>query len=580
MISLFLSCFSFSDSLAQGNEFYKYDWNAAIDTLWGEGLPTKVKLEVLDSIWTTIDQKYACFNNLDINWDSLKNVYYSEIEKGVSEGRFTAILNHLGLKLKEAHTSIVNPLVNYDYNPKSKKPLIFSAFWGLDEHFGAGLSVMTDSSLLVYAAEKNHPLGLEPGDIIIGYEGIPWKKLYKVLLSMELPMGFMSGVGGNEKSITDNWLKGAGSNWHLFDTIDIVKYNSKDTLHLPTNLLDNRKFTLHHSDQLPVAGIKFHKQFQDDKEGENYTLSWGVVDSTKIGYIYIWSWYENDVSMRFYNALDSLINVYKIDGLILDMRANRGGFVDASNAGLKLLFPKSPSILGLAKRDNPKDHFSLVKDGQYIPYNSSNNYFDKPIAVLTGSFAISAADFICYRLREHPRVKIFGSSTSASFATSETIQIGIYRMKFANTNGYSEINPDQYLTHRDLIVDKEVNFTPDDVRRGFDTIVKEALFWINSQNAVSVKDDLNVPADYSLSQNYPNPFNPSTKIKFSIPRKGQVSLKVFDILGKLVTILVDHNLEVGNYEYEFKTDHLSSGVYFYSFNCLGFSNVKKLIVIK
>lgn len=89
-----------------------------------------------------------------------------------------------------------------------------------------------------------------------------------------------------------------------------------------------------------------------------------------------------------------------------------------------------------------------------------------------------------------------------------------------------------------------------------------------------------VPAEYSLSQNYPNPFNPSTAIKFDIAKSGFVKLKVYDISGKVVEELVNENLNAGSYSYNFLAKNLSSGMYFYTLEANGFTNTKKLMLIK
>ena len=72
-----------------------------------------------------------------------------------------------------------------------------------------------------------------------------------------------------------------------------------------------------------------------------------------------------------------------------------------------------------------------------------------------------------------------------------------------------------------------------------------------------------LPEGYELLQNYPNPFNPSTRIKFSIPQTGFVSLKVYDALGKEVAVLINDEKPAGSYEAQFEGSKLSSGVYFY-----------------
>jgi photosystem II stability/assembly factor-like uncharacterized protein len=93
-----------------------------------------------------------------------------------------------------------------------------------------------------------------------------------------------------------------------------------------------------------------------------------------------------------------------------------------------------------------------------------------------------------------------------------------------------------------------------------------------------------IPEQFSLSQNYPNPFNPTTKIKFSIPPyeggKGDVSLKVFNVLGKEVATLVNEQLKPGMYEVEFNGDNFASGVYYYKLVAGDFRETKRMVLIK
>lgn len=89
-----------------------------------------------------------------------------------------------------------------------------------------------------------------------------------------------------------------------------------------------------------------------------------------------------------------------------------------------------------------------------------------------------------------------------------------------------------------------------------------------------------IPLNCSLSQNYPNPFNPVTSIDFDIPKKGFVSLRVYDLLGREVQTLVNEEKQAGSYSVDFNSEDFSSGVYFYRLEADGFSNVKKMILIK
>ncbi len=88
------------------------------------------------------------------------------------------------------------------------------------------------------------------------------------------------------------------------------------------------------------------------------------------------------------------------------------------------------------------------------------------------------------------------------------------------------------------------------------------------------------PFTYQLDQNYPNPFNPTTKIKYQIAKSGNVTLKIYDILGNEVETLVDKFQNAGNHTITFDGSKLTSGVYFYSLISGEFHQVRKMILIK
>jgi hypothetical protein len=89
-----------------------------------------------------------------------------------------------------------------------------------------------------------------------------------------------------------------------------------------------------------------------------------------------------------------------------------------------------------------------------------------------------------------------------------------------------------------------------------------------------------IPANYNLSQNYPNPFNPTTKISYAIPKSGFVTLKIFDMLGREVANLVNTEKQAGSYIVDFDASNLSSGIYFYRIDVNGFTDIKKMTVLK
>ena len=77
------------------------------------------------------------------------------------------------------------------------------------------------------------------------------------------------------------------------------------------------------------------------------------------------------------------------------------------------------------------------------------------------------------------------------------------------------------------------------------------------------------PNNFNLSQNYPNPFNPSTKISWQSPIAGHQSLKVYDVLGNVITTLVDEERPAGKYDTSFNASGLASGIYFYRIASIG-----------
>ncbi|WP_304132310.1 T9SS type A sorting domain-containing protein [Ignavibacterium album] len=95
-----------------------------------------------------------------------------------------------------------------------------------------------------------------------------------------------------------------------------------------------------------------------------------------------------------------------------------------------------------------------------------------------------------------------------------------------------------------------------------------------------VEIEVKSPQEFTLAQNYPNPFNPSTKISWQSPVSSWQTLKVYDVLGNGVVILVDEYKPAGNYEVQFDAANLPSGVYFYQLQAGNYTGTKKLILTK
>ncbi|NOS84339.1 MAG: T9SS type A sorting domain-containing protein [Ignavibacteria bacterium] len=114
-----------------------------------------------------------------------------------------------------------------------------------------------------------------------------------------------------------------------------------------------------------------------------------------------------------------------------------------------------------------------------------------------------------------------------------------------------------------------------------DNLERAANYYYDCSGTIGIEPIGNIlPQKYSLEQNYPNPFNPETAIKFSIPEKNFTSLRVYDILGKEIAVLVNEELSAGNYIINYNASDLPSGVYFYRLSTDKYTDSKKMIVIK
>ncbi len=89
-----------------------------------------------------------------------------------------------------------------------------------------------------------------------------------------------------------------------------------------------------------------------------------------------------------------------------------------------------------------------------------------------------------------------------------------------------------------------------------------------------------LPDNFKLGQNYPNPFNPSSKIKFDVPKAGMVKINVYDILGREVAALLNREYNPGRFEVTFDGTNYPAGVYFYKLTADGYSDTKKMVLVK
>jgi hypothetical protein len=468
---------------------------AAIDAVWGDGAPTAEKLAAFDTFWGYVDAKFAAFHHLDVNWQELRTRYRGEVAAGVSRGRFAAIINHLSLALRDSHTIPLDELVNVASVPERGVPLLGLSGWTFDPS-GVCATALPDGSSLIYSAMDDHPLGLRPGDRVLGYDGRPWRELYRELLAEEVPL-WPLWWGTSPSSFDHSFEMAAPMNWGLFDTMDVLKADTGQVVHVPTAAMPGAMFWGFCSEQLDIEGIaKPTRVFV----GEDM-VSAGVVPGTRIGYIYIWSWFGT-AAEEFTQAVHELTQVQNVDALIIDLRFNAGGFLIGPFEGLAGLARHPVPTIGMDERRNAIDHLAMKT--LYPPaefrldfVNSEDEgknprvktSFDGPIALLVGPGALSAGDFAAFWATSLPWVRTFGKSTAMALglptqeALGTSLDLGAEWIfeTVAETNSHRAGAPKDFLIHTEFPVDEPVWLTPGDVGHGRDTVVEAARAWLATQ---------------------------------------------------------------------------------------------------
>jgi hypothetical protein len=518
--------------------FYKSknNWQYIIDTTWGPGLPLAEKQQIFNAYATSIREQFDGFESLQMNlnsWDSLRVHYDSMIDDSTSKGGFSAIMTRFSMEFHDLHTYAYDDSVVFSPLNPGIPVLILGSYSLTVEHFGAVITALPDSSLLILRTLSGHPLNLEPGDILLGYEGIPWKILVNELLDAGLPI--VGRWGGAPSAYTDEILLGAGLNWHLFDTIDILKHSTGDTVHLSVNpLLNLPPINMLNNEQLPIPGISF-----PDYHSGQY-VSYGIIEGTNIGYIYLTHEVEGISDQQFYEAITAL---FETDALIIDMRLNFGGWA-FFNSSLQLLFNDSHLTIEDAYRCNIND-FTLCPSGNSNVFRVPgipNTLYDRPIAVLLGPTCVSMGDITAQRLKYHPMVRFFGKSSAASLGDNVFIaNYPDWTIRYSISDMFHVSEPGAYLNRTEFPINYPVWFNPDDVANGYDTVVEEALEWINN---------LVYGHNVTTNRNYLVPGSDSVIISATIenPNSHSVSSKIYirDLENTLIDSLELIETEIGS----------------------------------
>jgi PKD repeat protein len=204
---------------------------------------------------------------------------------------------------------------------------------------------------------------------------------------------------------------------------------------------------------------------------------------------------------------------------------------------------------------------------------------DKDMDVLSASFY---DEKIAWYENLMPPVAYFGADTTIGLLPF-TVQF-IDSSRGGRTDwfwvfGDDSTSTEQYPIHTYIVADTFTVSLTVTGSNGSDIYVRENYIIVTGPTLISEHSEV-LPTKFMLYNNYPNPFNPSTVIKYQIPELNFVTLKVYDVLGNLVTTLVNEEKVIGNYEVEFIGDELTSGIYFYRLQAGSFVETKKMVLMK
>ena len=304
--------------------------------------------------------------------------------------------------------------------------------------------------------------------------------------------------------------------------------------------------------------VKFTDLSQSNETRPVTSWSWdfngdGMVDSKEKNPTYVYDIYAGknlSVSLKVSNGIDSATSV-------------RNDYIKISpmyeqNIALHKTATASSSISTYYSVDNITDGLtrtrwlSAVSDTQWVQIRLDSVYsIGKIVLDWFSNYAV--------------QYKIIGSKDSVDWFDI-----------FSNDNGTGTLEELLFNSVRAKYIRLEMNKSSNNNGFGLNEIK------IFRPEVTAVYNGKKIPNEFCLLQNFPNPFNPATVISYQLPQgfAGNVSLKIYDILGRVVKTLVNETKTAGSYSINFNAENLSSGIYFYSLRAGNLVNTKKMLLLR
>ena len=286
------------------------------------------------------------------------------------------------------------------------------------------------------------------------------------------------------------------------------------------------------------------------------------------------SYVEYEIDEQNFTA--TLVRRYSRNGTIYSQ--SRGGVQELSNGNILISWDdiQNPLVSEISLEDYTEyevryDNFAHQYRAYKFPWKTnlfSTQYDSLDFGVVTVGNS-SSIDVKLYNTKNESVTINEVFNRDSSFYIDETLPIIIAPHDSIETTIVFEPIEEGFYSDK-------INF-----RSATDTLlIARQVFVEGKTHLVAVEEEIHEPYNYSLSQNYPNPFNPGTTIRYSIPTKSNVRLRVYNSIGENIAELVDARQAAGNYEINWDAGNFASGIYFYTLRAGIFTNTKKMMLIK
>ena len=280
-------------------------------------------------------------------------------------------------------------------------------------------------------------------------------------------------------------------------------------------------------------------------------------------------------------------------------------YIEQSLFGIKGIITDENSGAPIKAKIEVLNH-DTAQDSSHIYSDGSNGFYSKMIAPGTYTLKISAPNYFTKQISGVTVVNRYANNLNIQLAPTNPIPVELVSFTANTTDDEIVLNWStatetnnkgfEVLRSTDNSKWETISFVPGN---GSTTEIHQYIFrdtptthgfykyklkQIDFDGSYKISEiveiEFNVILEFELSQNYPNPFNPVTTINYILPEDNQVSLKVFDVLGKEICTLVKEYKNKGKYSINFNAENLSTGIYIYRLESGNFSSVKKLMLIK